>query len=150
MVSKYKGRWKYKQYNPNKPSKYHVKTYGVCDSATGYAYNILTYFGSETSYNDDMQDTGMSEKIFEYLLSPLGKGHHVYADRYYTTYQLFDYMTEKNFYYTGTLQRNRKNFPIEVKCSKLKFQEVKSLRSEKGFLCTIWQDKKAKKPVVEV
>ena len=79
MVIKYNGRWKNKQYNPNKPSKHHMKTYGVCDSATGYAFNILTYFGSDTSHNLAMSDFGNSE-IFEYLLLPLGSRHNVFAE----------------------------------------------------------------------
>ena len=33
-----------------------------------------------------MKDSGMSEKIFQVLLSPLGK-EHVYEDRYSTTHQ---------------------------------------------------------------
>ena len=37
MVIQWRGHWKYKQYNLNKPSKYHIKTFGLCDSATGYA-----------------------------------------------------------------------------------------------------------------
>ena len=41
MVIKWKGRSKYKMYNPNKPEKYHIKTFGLCDSLTGYAYNLL-------------------------------------------------------------------------------------------------------------
>ena len=150
MVIKYKGRWKNRQYNPNKPAKYHIKTYGVCDSTTGYAFNILTYFGSETSFSPDMKDAGMSEKVFEYLLAPLGKGHHVYADRFYTTHKLLEYMTKKEFYYTGTLQTNRKNFPKEVKNSKIGYQEMKYFRSENGYLCVMWKDKKARKPVVAV
>ena len=149
MVIKYKGRWRNKQDNPNKPSKYHIKTFGVCN--TGYAYNILTYFGSETPYNEDMKDATMSEKVYEYLLSPLGTGHHVFADRYYTTYKLLEYMTEKKFYYSGKLQTNCKDFPVEVKTSgKMKFQEVKSIRSKNDYLCTMWKDKKAKKPVIRV
>ena len=151
MVIKYKGRWRNKQYNPNRPSKYHIKTFGVCDSTTGYAYNILTYFGSETSHNEDMKDATISEKVFENLLSPLRTGHHVFADRYYTTYKLLEYMTEKKFYFTGTLQTNRKDFPMEVKTSgKMKFQEVKSFRSKNGYLYIMWKDKKAKKPVIGV
>ena len=39
MVIGYKGRWQYKQYNASKPSKYHIKTFGLCCSATGYVYN---------------------------------------------------------------------------------------------------------------
>ena len=53
MAIKYKGRWKNKQCNPNKPSKYHIKTCG---------------------------DISNSKKIFDYLLSPLGSGHYVLAD----------------------------------------------------------------------
>ena len=73
MVIHYKGRWKNKQYNPSKPSKYHIKTYGLCDSATGFAYNILTYIGSDTSYSIEINYKGNSENIFEYLLRPLWK-----------------------------------------------------------------------------
>ena len=79
MVIKWKGRSKYKMYNPNKPEKYHIKTFGLCDSLTGYAYNLLIYFGAETSF-DDIGDTGQSEKIFHSLLKPLGTGHHLFAD----------------------------------------------------------------------
>ena len=43
------------------------KTFGLCDSHTGYAYNLLIYFGKETSYQEDVPG-GQSEKIFEYLL----------------------------------------------------------------------------------
>ena len=93
IVIKYKGIWRNKQCNPSKPSKYHMKTFGVCDSTTGYAQNILTHFVRETSYNEDIIDATMSEKVFEYLLSPLGTGHQVFADRYYTTYKLLAYMT---------------------------------------------------------
>jgi len=56
MVVKWKGRSKYKMYNPNKPEKYHIKTFGLCDSITGYAYNLLTYFGKETSYKEGLED----------------------------------------------------------------------------------------------
>ena len=76
MVIKWKGQWRYKQYNPNKPSKYHIKAFVLCDSAIGYAYNILTYFGSEMSYGEFEKGVGQSEKIVEYLLRPLGTGHH--------------------------------------------------------------------------
>ena len=151
MVVKWKGRSKYKMYNPCKPEKYHIKTFGVCDSATGYAYNLLIYFGKETSFNQELQG-GQSEKVFEYLLRPLGPGHHVFADRYYTTYSLITYLSAKNTYYTGTLQSNRKNFPDEIKTAKIAHLECKFYRSEKnmGPMVCLWKDKKARKPVIIV
>ena len=101
-------------YNPSTPENYHIKTFGLCDFHTGYAYNLLIYFGKETSYQQDVPE-GQSEKIFEYLLRPLGSGHHVFADRYYTTHRLISYLSAKIIYYTGTLMSNGKNFPIEIK-----------------------------------
>ena len=149
MVVKWKGRSKYKMYNPNKPEKYHIKTFGLCDSATGYAYNLLIYFGKETSYKEGLEG-GQSEKVFEYLLRPLGTGHHIFADRYYTTHSLVRYLTANKTYYTGTLMLNRKNFPPEIKNSKIKHLESKYYRSDAGILLCEWKDKKAKKPVVIV
>lgn len=69
MVVKWKGRSKYKMYNPKKPEKYHIKTFRVCDSVTGYALNLLIYFGKDTSFQEGLEG-GQSEKVFEYLLRP--------------------------------------------------------------------------------
>jgi hypothetical protein len=150
MVIRWKGRWKYKQYNSSKPKKYHIKTFGLCDSTTGYVYIILTYFGKETSYSPEIaSSSGTAEKVFEYLLRPLGKGHHVYADRYYTTHALIKFLIEKNTFYTGTLNINRKNFPPQIKNLKLEQGETKWYRSQdESILCVAWRDKKAKKPCV--
>ena len=63
MVVKWKGRSKFKMYNPNKPEKYHIKTFGLCDSITGYAYNLLIYFGKETSYQDGIEGRAIRESI---------------------------------------------------------------------------------------
>ena len=155
MVIGWKGRWKYKQYNAAKPKKYHIKTFGLCDSTTGYVCNILTYFGAETSYDPGLDpSSGQAEKVFEYLLRPLGPGHHVFADRYYTTYKLITYLTDKRTYYTGTLNINRKNFPPQLKTLKLEHRESRWYRDEKpdnaGILCVAWRDKKAKKPCILV
>ena len=35
-------RWKYKQFIASKPLKYHIKTFGLCDSQTGNMINIFT------------------------------------------------------------------------------------------------------------
>lgn len=107
------------------------------------------YCGKETAY-DQTIDGGQSEKIFEYLLRPIGSGHHIFADRYYTIHSLITYLSEKRTYYTGTLMTNRKNFPAEVKNSKLQHLEAKWFRSESGIICNMWKDKKASKPVIAV
>ena len=149
MVVKWTGRSKYKMYNPDKPEKYHIKTFGLCDSLTDYAYNLLIYFGKDTLYQEGIQG-GQSEKVFEYLLRPIGSGHHVYADRYYTTHSLIEYLTSKRTYYNGTLMANRKYFPEAIKNPKIKRMESIFYRSREGILACMWKDKKARKPVIAV
>ena len=81
-------------YNPNKPEKYHLKTFNLCDSVTGYTFNLLIYFGADASYAGEF-DKGQSEKVFHFLMQPLGIGHHIFADRYYTTRALIDYLVKE-------------------------------------------------------
>ncbi|KAK3791487.1 hypothetical protein RRG08_055512 [Elysia crispata] len=93
MVIGWKGRFRHKTYNACKPKKYHVKTFGLCDSATGYVINVLIYFGAETSYDPEMDPNSDSAiKVFQTLLTPLEPGHHIHADWYYTTRNLIDYL----------------------------------------------------------
>lgn len=114
-------------------------------------YNILVYFGKETSFNPELSQSGQAEKVFEYLLRPLGKGHHAFADRYYTSYNLIKFLCDNSTYYTGTLALNRRNFPADLKNIKLAHRKSRWFRSEdQKVLCVAWRDKKAKKPCVLV
>ena len=49
MVIGWKGRFKHKTSNANKPKKHHIRMYGLCDRATGYAYDTWCYFGDVTA-----------------------------------------------------------------------------------------------------
>ena len=81
MVIGYNGRWRNKQFNSSKPSKYHIKTFGLCDSATGYVKNVFTYYGKNTAYHPDSDpDSLQAVKVFQKLLEPLDRGHHIFAD----------------------------------------------------------------------
>ena len=76
-------------------------------------------------------------KIFQAFLSPLGKRHCVYANWYYTTYQLLEYMTDKEFEYTARIHCKQigKNFPKEIKNSKILFQIFHSWK--RLYLCNV-------------
>ena len=152
MVVGFKGRVKYIQYNPTKPSKFHLKIFGLCDSSTAYVYNLLPYFGSQTVYTLQDEKASQAKKVFYDLLSVLDDGHHVFSDRYYTSLDVSKYLAEeKNMYFTGTLNTNRKGLPKEVKKMKMKHLERKFFRDEQGagpHIVVAWRDKKASKPVV--
>lgn len=151
MVVGWKGRFKAKQYNANKPKKHHVKTYGLCDSSTSYLFDMFVYYGAETIYADSPEDSGHAEKVFTTLMKDLGEGHHVFADRYYTTRRLIKMLNSKKTYYTGTLTTSRKNFPKSLKTISLAHRQSKCFRQkDDGILATAWRDKKSRKPVIVV
>ena len=110
---------------------------------------LIKYKGrwKNKQYNPPKSDFSNSEKIFEYLFSPLGSGHHVFADKFYTTYSLIQYLTNKKYFYRGTIQSNQKNFLDEIKQPVVKYQERKYGRR---FLVVLWKDKNARKPVIAV
>ncbi|CAG5132315.1 unnamed protein product, partial [Candidula unifasciata] len=150
MIVGFKGRWQYKQYNATKPSKYHIKSFGLVDSKTGYVVNLLTYYGSTTSYNPTNEnESSHSIQVFDTLLRPLGTGYHIFADRYDTTRVLVDHLLKQKQYYTGTVQRGRVGFPQWND----KLQHMASeyfSNSARSMLAVSWKDKKAKKPVLLV
>ena len=65
------------------------------------------------------------EKVFDHLMQPLGTGHHIFADRYYTTHKLLQFLSSRKQYYTGTLNLNRKNFPLQIRGLTLDHRESK-------------------------
>ncbi|CAG5134671.1 unnamed protein product [Candidula unifasciata] len=140
MIVGFKGRWQYMQYNVTKPSKYHIKSFGLVDSKTSYVVNLLTYYRSTTYH---------SIQVFDTLLRPLGTGSHIFADCYYTTRVLVDHLLKQKQYYTGTVQRGRVGFPQWND----KLQHMASeyfSTSTRSMLAVSWKDKKAKKLVLLV
>jgi Transposase IS4 len=98
MIVGFKGRWAYKHFNASKPHKYHIKSFGLVDSGTGYVCNVLTYYGSNTSYHHSIdKDGGMAIKIFGTLLNGLGREYHIFADRWYTTKALLDFLQKEKY-----------------------------------------------------
>ena len=90
----FKGRVSFLHYCPKKPTKWGLKAYVLADSETEYILNILPYSGGET------RDTYLSNCNTDLLLYTqvvvalldkyLDKGHHVYADHFYSSVNLVD------------------------------------------------------------
>lgn len=150
MVVGFRGRFHARQYNASKPSKYHIKTFGVCDSTTGYAYDLLVYFGADTSYSqEENQDSSHAVKVFSTLLKDLPGKHHVYADRFYTSLPLIDYLKERGMNFTGTVNINRRGLPQQVKEGHMEQGETRwFVRDTDDVVLVQWKDKKSRKPCI--
>lgn len=130
----FRGRLRFRVYNKNKPDKYGIKLYVVCDSATGYVLK----FEVNTGKSDSSSVINLYQRL---LVDYLGKSHTVFMDRFYSSPALFDYLWENQTKAVGTCMRNRKQLPKTVLNKKLKKDETVSMRRN-HLLCLKWKDKR--------
>ena len=89
----FKGRVAWKMYNPQKPTKWGLRVFALCDSATGYVCTFEPYYGQQTTQTLPYADQQFPVRIVLYLVDQLlqnanGDGFHLYTDRYYTNPRL--------------------------------------------------------------
>jgi hypothetical protein len=144
----WRGRLSWKCYNPNKPNKFHIKLYTVCDAECGFIHGFDIYTGSTESVNfadilDIDPDCTLTTKIVLGLMSHCGllnKGYHVYMDNYYTSPELFTELDTMDTYACGTLRMNRKQVP---KAMKLKLKKGEIVFRRRGNMFALkWHDKR--------
>jgi hypothetical protein len=105
------GRVSFKQYVKNKPTPWGIKVYALAGSRSGFMQNILVYSGKETpliSVPSKSQTTKVVLTLVDYLR---GKGHDLYTDRFYTSVELAEYLKDRGFTLTGTINKSRKYLP---------------------------------------
>ena len=93
----FKGRLKFKCYNPSKPNKWHIKIFEVSGARTGYVVGLYIYTGKNSTecakiaktLDPDYTKTTKTVVGIMQECNLLGKGHHVYLDNYYCSPELF-------------------------------------------------------------
>ena len=58
----------------------------------------------------------LCRSVLQLALPYLGKGHHIFADRFYSSLPLMKTLAEHNTHYTGTIVKNRVNLPDPRDC----------------------------------
>jgi Transposase IS4 len=144
----FKGRVAFKMYNPLKPTKWGLRVFVLADSITGFISVFEPYFGKETTDSLVRPELPFATRIVVHLLDKLlsksnGTGYHLFTDRYYTSPQLAHEALEMNIHTTGTVQKNRKNLPVELKKKqKMKLHEVIAYERDNELMALTWQDKR--------
>lgn len=140
----WKGNSAMRVYNPNKPHKYHIKSYKLVETASGYLSAII--------FHDTTKHT-VSQIVLTLLHnSPYhqNEGYSVFTDRFYSSPDLFWHLrTKMGFNATGTCISNRNQYPnkmlIEMIGKKPAKGSVASVRATKGTASLIamkWVDAK--------
>ena len=140
---KFKGRLSFRQYLPSKPIKWGIKMWALCESDTGYAYNMQVYTGKV----EGQQEKGLAHRVCMDLLAPvLGTNLRVYMDNLYTSVALLSDLRVRGILACGTVRANRKGLPAALLPKNVKLQRGEFRRAQKDELSyAIWMDTK---PVV--
>ncbi|XP_018897457.2 piggyBac transposable element-derived protein 4-like [Bemisia tabaci] len=108
----FKGRLSFKQFIKTKRARFGIKFYKLCQSDSGYIWDIMLYLGAKTEIADKYH-IGKSGAIVTTLLEPLfKKGYNVFVDNYYTSPTLAVLLRQKGSNICGTVKKNRKGMPI--------------------------------------
>ncbi|XP_063312604.1 piggyBac transposable element-derived protein 4-like [Pelobates fuscus] len=126
----YKGRLGFKQYIPVKRSRYGIKLYKLCESASGYVYTFRVYEGKDSHLDPPgcPDIIGMSGEIVWDLINPLlNKGYHLFIDNYYNSIPLLRILYCFETVACGTIRKTRVGFPKALAQKKLKRGETTAL-----------------------
>ena len=130
----WRGRLRFRVYNPAKPIKYGIKSYILCDSTNGYCYAMKPYCGIHST----LQDT------VGFLTDGLqGFGYRLYMDNFYNSESLCRLLLSLQIHTAGTLRVNRGEPPSirQITTSDLAVGEYRA-RHNGAVMVLAWRDKR--------
>ena len=140
---RFKGRLSIRQYLPNKPTKWGIKQYFLCESKTGYALKFITYCGRGTI--PVLQSFSTTESIVLSLLDGFeNHGHIVYTDNFYSSPRLFKELERRKIGACGTVKPGRKDMPSDLHPKNLNLDrgEMPVFRRTGNLIACAWHDTK--------
>lgn len=113
MLVAFRGRCGFIQYMPQKPAKYGLKYYALCDSKTFYTYSLELYCGKQLvgPYgNNSNKPTDIVKRLVEPIKN---SNRNLTTDNYYTSYPLAEHLLQVGLTLLGTMKRNKREIPPE-------------------------------------
>ena len=136
-----KGRYNFRQYIKDKPTKWGMKFWVLADSINGYTYDFDLYLGKQ----DVVSTFGLGYDVVMKLGASLfNQGYKFFMDNYYTSTKLFIALLTKGITACGTILLNRRGVPAHFKDTKTLDKARGSSRyvREGNLLFVQWRDNK--------
>ncbi|XP_055928585.1 piggyBac transposable element-derived protein 4-like [Argiope bruennichi] len=112
MLHPFRGRCSWIQYIPNKPAKYGIKIFALCDSKTYYCSNMEIYIGKQPPGPFAVENKPLD--IVKRLVMPIENSNkNLTTDNWYTSFPLVVYLLEKKITFIGTVKKNKKEIHAE-------------------------------------
>ena len=148
QLQAFRGRCAFKMYLPDKPAKYGIKVFMVCDAQSHYCINAFPYLGAggHTDIPAGMlQGTHFTLKLLEPIQSVGGRV--VCLDSWFTSMALVQHLKEKSLGIVGTV-RPKPNMPLNaVKWLNIPIGESVALFNHEMGVNVIYTRRKPKKYV---
>lgn len=133
----WRGRLVFRQYIKNKKHRYGIKLY-MLTTPNGIVLKFAVY----TGVLDDMGGKGHAANVVLHLMNEkLDNGHSLYMDNFYNSFALAKQLLDRKTNCTGTLRKDRKDCPMEVKNAKLRKGETVAKYCN-GVMVGKWKDKR--------
>ena len=113
-----KGRYAFRQFMKDKPTKWGMKIWVLADSSNGYTYNYEVYTGRVVDQENKSQNGLAYDVVMGLCKSVFGQGYRLFMDNYYTSIKLFLALLQKKIVACGTILLNRKDIPVNFKNTK--------------------------------
>ena len=139
----FKGRLHFRQYMPQKPVKFGIKVWELCDSETGYCSSFEVYTGKQTAPTPTRVQYGLGYDIVWRLSQRYhNQNRHIYIDQFFNSVPLVFNLAQVNTLVCGTINKNRRGLPPDVKTARLR-RRGDLLQVQKGtVMATVFRDKK--------
>lgn len=116
-LAAFRGRCSFRQYIPNKPSKYGIKIFALVDARTFYTSSMEIYAGVQPE--GQFKVSNRPEDIVKRLMKPLFKsGRNLTTDNWYTSYPLAKYLLKEKITLVGTVRKDKREIPTNFKIPK--------------------------------
>jgi hypothetical protein len=103
-----RSRCSFIQYMPQKPAKFGIKFWLLCDAKNYYVNNAMPYIGKY----EERTSAGLASDVVHKLVEPFnGSGIHVTTDNFFTSLPLAKSLAQKKISLVGTVRQNRKEIP---------------------------------------
>jgi len=110
---RFKGRCAWKQEKPDKPIKWGLKVWGLCNAKNAYLLNFELYCG-KFDEAVGLATSIVLKLVAEMMLYQTINGLHIYMDNYYSSPTLFYKLALMGVLACGTMRCNRKGWPTQV------------------------------------
>ena len=129
----WRGRLKFRTYNPGKITKYGLLVRMVCEAVSGYVYNMEIY----SAEGKKLEDT-----VLSLLDRNLDQNHHLYQDNFYNSVRLAETLLDRKVRVCGTMRVNR-GIPRDLEEDGKRLKKGQSAFRRKGdVMVQVWKDKR--------